>query len=200
MNSGILLATDISGVFSDRVIEIFLRALIDPYSQTSFISGLLCQRLKFKTTNGNVPITGTCSISLSVRNSAQVLIKPRFDLSCSYLVDTFILQSVSSYSSPSMNSTLVLPHLSGLVLAVSQYLDKSYIDGLWGAAIYTLIVKGALIKGNLNEPTATPYTLVCWLSAERPFIGTYELLIIALFRLFKIVTLVNFHKYVIHRQ
>ena len=53
-------------------------------------------------------------------------------------------------------------------------MDKSYIDGLLGAAIYTRILKDAFIKGNLNEPIATPYTLVYWLSAETPFIGTYR--------------------------
>ena len=156
---GILLATAIIRVFNDRGIEIFVRALIDPCLQASFISASLCQRLKLKTRKVNVSINGTGNMSLAVTKSAQVLIKPRFDSPFSCLVDTFVLQSVSSYTPPSMHTTLVLPHFSGLVLADPQYIDKSHIDLLLGAAVYTRIVEGAFIKGNLNEPLATPSAL-----------------------------------------
>ena len=91
-------------------------------------------------------------MSLSVTKSAQVLIKLRFHSSISCLVDSFVLQSLSSYTTPSMHTTLVLPHLSSLVLDDPQYMDKSHIDMLLGAAVYTRIVEGAFIKGNLNEP------------------------------------------------
>ena len=52
-NSSILLAPEILRMFSDRVIKIFSIALIDPYSQTSFILGSLSQKLTF--TNVKAP-------------------------------------------------------------------------------------------------------------------------------------------------
>ena len=55
--------------------------------------------------------------------------------------------------------TLVLPHLFRLVLAEPQYKDKSDIDVLLGAVVYARIVEDAFVKGNLNEPLATPSAL-----------------------------------------
>ena len=73
-----------------------------------------------------------------------------------------------------MISTLVLTHLFGLVLSESQYEDKSHIDVLLGAVVYARIVEGAFIKGNLNEPLATPSAL-CWLlSGKRRSISIYR--------------------------
>ena len=73
-----------------------------------------------------------------------------------------------------MHTTLVLPHLSGLILADPQYMDKSHIDMLLRAAVYTRIVEGAFIKGNLIEPLATPSALGWLLSGETPFDSKYQ--------------------------
>ena len=87
---------------------------------------------------------------------------------------THILPSTSSYTPPSMNSTLVLPYLFGLVLADHQYMAKSHIDVLLGVTVYTRILKSTFIKGNLDEPLATPSALDCWFTVQIPTTGIYR--------------------------
>ena len=94
-NSGILLDSNTSRVLNSRVIEIFLRVIIDPCLQASFISGSLSQMLNL-ITDATVPIKGTGSISLSVQKFAHALIKHRFDSPFSCHADTFIFSSISS--------------------------------------------------------------------------------------------------------
>ena len=108
---------------------------------------------------------------MSVQKSAKILIKPRFD--SPILWDTIISPSAFCYALPSINSTLVSPHLSDLVFTDLEYMAKSHIEVLMEAMVYTRIVEGAFINGNLKEPPATPSALA-WLSAETPFIGTYR--------------------------
>ena len=62
---GILLATAIIKVEGDNGNQLMVRALIDPCSQATFISGSVCQRLKLKMNKVNVPIRGTSSVTLS---------------------------------------------------------------------------------------------------------------------------------------
>ena len=168
-NSCILLGSNMSRVLNSRVIEIFLRVLIDPCSQASLISGSPSQRLNL-ISDVTVPIKGTGSISLSV----QVLIKRRFDWPFSSQADTFILSSISSNTPTFSISTLVLPHLFGLLLTDHQFINKSHINVLLGATAYTQFLEAAFIKGILNEPLTTPSTLVCWLSVQIPATGTYR--------------------------
>ena len=148
-SDGILLATAIRRVVNDWGLELLVRALIDLSSRASFISGSLCQRLKLKTKKVYVPIKRMGIILSTVKKSAKVLIKPRFDSRFPCFVYTFVLPSVFSYTPPSMDSThLVLPHLSSLVLADPQYMDEGHIDVLLGTAVYTRIVEGTFFKGN----------------------------------------------------
>ena len=91
-------------------------------------------------------------------------------MSCRHI----FFSSISSNTSTFSISTLVLPHLFGLLLADHQYIDKSHINVLLGATVYTRFLEGAFIKGILNQPLTTPSALVCWLSVEIPATGTYR--------------------------
>ena len=105
---------------------------------------------------------------------AQVLIKLRFDLPFLCHADTLILSTISSNTPTFSISTLVLSHLFGLLLTDHQYMDKSHIDVLLGAAVYTRFSEGAFIKGILIEPLTTLATFGCWLSVQIPATGTYR--------------------------
>lgn len=173
LSGGVLLATALVKVQGDSGIELLVRALIDPCSQASFISGSLCQRLKLKVQKVDVPIKGTGGVLLStVTKSAEVIIKSRLNSDFTCKVDALILSKVSSYKPPSMKTSLVLPHLEGLVLADPQYMDKNHIDMLLGASVYSRIVLGTVIKGKVNEPIATSSALGWLLSGDTPSSGT----------------------------
>ena len=53
---------------NDREIEILLRAIIDPYSQASFVLGSLCKRLKLQIEIDNMPNEGTGTSFWECRN------------------------------------------------------------------------------------------------------------------------------------
>ena len=53
-----------------------------------------------------------------------------------------------------MKTSLNLPHLDGLVFADTQFSEKGRIDVSLGAAVYTQIIEGTVVKGNHNEPIA----------------------------------------------
>ena len=66
---------------------------------------------------------------------------------------------MSSYTPPLVNDKRAYPHLKGLQLADPQFMEPSHVDVLLGAAFYSLIVEGAVIKGASTEPIAIKTTL-----------------------------------------
>jgi len=53
-----------------------------------------------------------------------------------------------------MRSNNIWPHIRGLSLADSQYLDRDPIDLLFGADVYSAILQDGLCKGRKDEPIA----------------------------------------------
>ena len=77
----------------------------------------------------------------------------------SHKVQALVLKRFSSYKPPSFSPKFSPVHLQGLQLADPQYLDQSHVDVLLGAAFYSSIVEGSVVKGQPQEPIAIKTTL-----------------------------------------
>ena len=153
---GVLLATALITVVGENGLEVQARALIDPCSQSSFVSGSLCQRHRLKSQKVHIPIRGTGgSIIATATKSSLITVKSRVYTEFSCTVEVLIIPKVSSYAPPSMVTSLKLPHLEGLRLADPQYMCAAHIDVLLGASVYSQIIEGSVVKGRADEPIAT---------------------------------------------
>ena len=164
-----LLATALITVVGENGLEVQARALIDPCSQSSFVSGSLSQRLRLKSQKVHIPIRGTGgSIIATATKSSLITVKSRVYTEFSCTVEVLIIPKVSSYAPPSMVTSLKLPHLEGLRLADPQYMCAAHIDVLLGASVYSQIIKGSVVKGRADEPIATNSSLGWLLSGNTP--------------------------------
>ena len=141
-------------------VEVQVRALVDPCSQSTIISGTSYQKLQLKSRKVHIPILGTGGQLVSTATKATfITVKSRIQAAFTCCVEALVLNKVSSYKPPLMRTSIKLPHLDGSMLADPQYMEPSQIDLLLGASVYSQIVEGSVIKGRMNEPIETRTSL-----------------------------------------
>ena len=84
----------------------------------------------------HAPITGTGGEMVAIsRKLVSINVQSHFESEPSYEVQALVLKKVSSYKPLSFSPKFSPVHLQRLQLADTQYLDRSHVDVLLGAAL-----------------------------------------------------------------
>ena len=159
----VLLGTALIKVLSPEGLELSVKSLIDPCSQSSFISESLCQSLRLKGMKVHAPISGIGGEVVALgKKIGSFKLQPHVSSNYEHQLEALVLPQVSSYTSPSLVIKKKCNHLKGLQLADPQLLNHSHVNALLGSAFYYIIVDGAVIKGAPSEPI-TIKTMLDWI-------------------------------------
>lgn len=148
-----MLATAIVGVESKDKQKITMRALIDPGSQSSFISQNALQTLRLKGEPVSIGISGIAEVGKSASSAIEINIVPRFTSSFKLRTTVIVLKKLTKYVND-FDNFKAYEHLKNLCLADPSVTDSAPIDIILGADVYPKIMKSGLIKGRDEDPMA----------------------------------------------
>lgn len=149
-----MLATAIVKLRSEEGRELCVRALIDPGSESTFVSENAVQNLRAKRRHAHIEVTGVGGKTNGVvRSQASLMIEPVNDRSPSLLANVLIVPKVTAYR-VSKTNYLHWDHLKDLQLADGDQTNLSPIALLIGADLYGSILREGLRQGPLGSPTA----------------------------------------------
>lgn len=152
-----------------------LRCLVDPGSQSSFITSTACSRLNIVPQQTAVTITGL-GAGVATRASKETKLKVQSRLSTGPEVEeTFLILDKITDPLPRYKiSQKTLPHLKQLHLADPTFWKPGQIDALLGANIYAEILKPGVRKFGKNNPIAINTILGWILLGPTPSIATAQ--------------------------
>lgn len=148
-----MLASAIVGVISKDQQKITMRALIDPGSQSSFISRNALQTLKLKGQSISIGISGIAEVGESANSAIEIEVVPRFASAFKLRTTVIILKKLTKYKND-FDDLGSYDHLRNLFLADPSVTDSAPIDIILGADVYPKVLKSGLIKGRDEYPMA----------------------------------------------
>lgn len=148
-----MLATAIVGVEAKNKQKIALRALIDPGSQSSFITQNALQTLNMKGRPVSINISGISELTKSACSAIELNIYPRFTSTFLLRATVIVLNKITKYKND-FDDLKSYEHLKHLLLADPTLTDSAPIDILLGADVYSKFLKSGVIKGLESEPIA----------------------------------------------
>ncbi|XP_065370843.1 uncharacterized protein LOC135962859 [Calliphora vicina] len=121
------------------------RALIDPASETSFISERVQNRLKISAHSTNAKISGiNQAISVTARKSCSIYIGTPLDSSIILNTIALVLPTISGNLPSFIISNDLRKDLPNIRLADSQFFDCRPVDLLLGADLFPQIIMGSV--------------------------------------------------------
>lgn len=159
----VLLGTACVNVANSSGDLITLRALIDPGSQSSFITMKAVQRLQLQTVSTNARVFGigqtySGTSTKQVHLTFQSTMDPNIHITSNFLTIPQITGAIPQETYLSSQ----FPHIQNLRLADPSYYKSCNVDLLLSAEIYAQIILPGLQKGQPNEPIAQN-TLIGWI-------------------------------------
>ncbi|CAB0028408.1 unnamed protein product [Trichogramma brassicae] len=164
-----LLATARIRVLSGEGQFATVRALVDQCAQSSFITEELCQKLRLKKRQVNVPISGIGQGPANSRSEVEITIRPHFKSQFELMLKAYVLPVITSYR-PLCRSPEDWPHIKGLQLADPHFARPGRVDVLLSMQIHARIMQEGLKTGDVRSPIAMKSHLG-WIlsgSAEKP--------------------------------
>ncbi|XP_066590522.1 uncharacterized protein [Prorops nasuta] len=140
----VLLATFSARIDAHDGSRVIVRSLVDPGSETSFISEKLAQQLRVPRQRINATIHGVNSVQ-TVRAEAQITLHSLKRPGASLDVTAIILSKITPYLPPSYSPSSI-PALNGIELADTFASTKVPIDVLLGADYLAEVVEGPYIR------------------------------------------------------
>ncbi|XP_066597114.1 uncharacterized protein [Prorops nasuta] len=140
----VLLATFSARIDAHDGSRVIVRGLVDPGSETSFISEKLAQQLRVPRQRINATIHGVNSAQ-TVRAEAQISLHSLKRPGASLDVTAIILSKITPYLPPSYSPSSI-PALNGIELADTFASTKVPIDVLLGADYLAEVVEGPYIR------------------------------------------------------
>ena len=163
--AAVLLATALVQIRSPSGRSATVRALIDPCSETSVVSGSVVQTLRLTRHRDTMAVDGLGGVrTASLRYSTEFNILPCSDPTKSVYVNAYILQTITSYE-PKPFTTGSHPELHGLELADPEPERDIRIELLIGADIYGQILLPGLVQVQTHRNNCTTHNL--WLDLDR---------------------------------
>ncbi|CAG7729883.1 unnamed protein product, partial [Allacma fusca] len=158
--TGVLLATAIIHVRDEFGSMQSCRALIDPGSQSSFITERCTQRLNQPRESSSISVSGIGGLQAGSSKGAVILqirsvVKPEFQLS----LNALILKTITGSTPPTTLNGHTWHHLRGFQLADPEFFISSPIDILIGADVYPELLLNGKRTGPKGSPVAVNTTL-----------------------------------------
>lgn len=153
-SSNILLATAMVRVNSDNGRYIYLRALLDQGSQSSFITESASQRLGLRKEKVKVTISGIGDGQTISNSKVRLEINAHFQQKLNLVLNAFVLRSLTRMLPSSDLHVSHWSHISGLTLADPEFATSSTIDLVLGADVYAEILLDGVRRGPSGTPTA----------------------------------------------
>ncbi|XP_055326288.1 uncharacterized protein LOC129580119 [Sitodiplosis mosellana] len=152
-SSSALLATAIVRVVSRNGEKLRLRALIDPGSQSAFITESAAQLLRVPRLNVSGSVSGIGNELTTIKNSVMITAYSRFSDDYFLTTEAVILPKLTGYVTVDENLA-EYDHLANLRTADVITEQSGSIDLLLGVVEYTKILKAGLIKSHDEAPVA----------------------------------------------
>ncbi|XP_059054950.1 uncharacterized protein LOC131848996 [Achroia grisella] len=155
-----LLATAMVIVTNEHGHNTVLRALIDPGSESSFISEKATQLLQLTRTTAKRSIVGMGSMRSNVNQVVQFKVVSRYDSHYNIQVQAYVIAQQLTTKIPTKSLAVYnWPHLEGLHLADPSYCTPGSIDLLLGVKEYAKILQPELVRGPPGTPCAAKTSL-----------------------------------------
>ncbi|XP_029158967.1 uncharacterized protein LOC114931164 [Nylanderia fulva] len=173
-NQAVLLATARTLVDDVHGEHQAVRALIDPASEVSIVTEAVAQRLRLPRLPFAVTIYGVGG-QRTGKAKGKVMITVRSRTSnFSLEVKALILPQLTARASRVDAETITWPHLQGIRLADSTFLEGDPIELLLGADVYASIMKQGMRKGAPSQPLAQQTTFEWILSGVVCAVGNSD--------------------------
>ena len=139
------------------------RAMIDPGSQSSFVSEVLLRKLQQPYSAAKVPLSGIGGYShIPAKGHATLQLTSAFNPKAHLQLNALVLPFISKYSHSIRKLNSAWSHLKGLELADDFRETPCEIDILLGADVFPEILLDGLIKGPPGTPMAQR-TILGWI-------------------------------------
>ncbi|XP_048007652.1 uncharacterized protein LOC125242762 [Leguminivora glycinivorella] len=157
-----LLATAMISIKDDEGHVTPLRCLIDPGSESSFLSERVAQALRVKRSPVKGIVTGVGDLQVKINSVTHVQVLSNQDDSFQLDVKAYIMPSKLTSQLPSRKikyDPQVWSHLQGLTLADPKFHQPGRVDMLLGVKVYAQILEGRVKKGPPGTPCAQETSL-----------------------------------------
>lgn len=153
--STILLATATVEILDGRGNFQPIRVLIDSGSQSNFLNEKCLRHLNLPRKQFSASIYGLNQMSsISSRGITQCVIKPQTQTYPTFSIDAIVVPDLCSNIPSFTLEQNEYPHLEGLELADKEFYKSRPVDLLLGAEVFSQILKGGKVVGNLGQPNA----------------------------------------------
>ncbi|XP_063386868.1 uncharacterized protein LOC134672845 [Cydia fagiglandana] len=139
-----------------------LRCLIDPGSESSFLSERAAQALRVKRSPVRGTVTGVGDLQIKINSVAHVQVLSNQDDSFQLDVKAYIMPSKLTSQLPSRKikyDPQAWSHIQGLTLADPKFHQPGRVDMLLGVKVYAQILEGKVKKGPPGTPCAQETSL-----------------------------------------
>nr|XP_022906253.1 uncharacterized protein LOC111418055 [Onthophagus taurus] len=162
INTPVLLATAMIGIFSETGESVTVRALIDQGSEVCFISESLVQRLNLPRKTASIPISGVGSQrTIMSHGSVRINLFSKINNQTTFNDEALILPKLTSYL-PKKRSINLDFNLDSLNLADPEYSSTTKIELILGVSIYSRIIEIGIIK-NIDGSLVAQQTSLGWI-------------------------------------
>ena len=145
-----------------------VRALLDQGSAATLITESLAQLLRLEKETQFTMISGIGETQSVARYVAPIIITPVKKSEPAYSTHAIIIQKLTRYVPPRLNSSIKWPHLLGLELADEDPMSSEPVSMIIGADLYGQLLLQGLRKGSACAPTAQNTSLGWILSGPLP--------------------------------
>lgn len=165
-NNNFIATTVLLGTAQVKVIDKnncshILRCLIDPGSQSDYITKDCCERLSldFNSQSPYSKVQGIGGTTHSVLGSTSLSFMSRYNNEIQYSIQPLVIDRITTRLPDVQVQLAALTHVNNLPLADAKFYEPGAIDLLIGVNLYCEILLNNTIKGEINLPSAIETTL-----------------------------------------
>ncbi|XP_064215763.1 uncharacterized protein LOC103314804 [Tribolium castaneum] len=169
--SNTLLATAIVEIFAPNSKRKLVRLLVDPASQSHFITTNCCTRLNLPIRKINASVKGIGAITHPIKGKIDTVIASRFNSDYRYKFEALVIDQIIDNLPDRNIPQSSIENLLNLPLADEKFFESGEIDGIISGKLFPQILGPNKVESSLGSPIALETTLGYIVMGEIPHVA-----------------------------